>query len=255
MKYFIAKNDLISKCRLGLILLFIAVPDVITAQSCGSIMITGCQTTIPANAKRVYGTLDTTGGYLCFWVCNGDSLFVKGVELSIWVEGGGFVSLGDSSNPVLASEIVVKDLGTVIFNGDTIHSNPPYNYVYAESQAIISDPKGISGVYGCQSILVDYSNVALAGCDTSVVPSWISEHFLPQLFKVVNHSDAWVIKAVSEDLGMNATLSNLSGRQVYQTAGIHYGEIAINKWNLAAGIYILKLQIDGRQRIIKLFRE
>lgn len=212
------------------------------AQWCTSLTINSCQTTIPASAIRVEGRLDTIAGYHCYWVCNGDSLFITGVELSIWVEGGGFVSIGDSINPGYACEILAEDLATVRFVGDTVQAGYPYNHIWTGPFTNVYDPKGIANRTICSSISTDYSNVSVAGCDTSLAPVVLVENMQPTPnFRIQSFNEYWLIILNSEEVSQMA-LMDISGREIYSNQISVHNPVKLYFQDLPPGIYFIMLE-------------
>jgi hypothetical protein len=223
------------------------------AQQCGSLFITNCKpSTIHSNVLRVNGTLYASRGYVCYWVCNGDSLFIAGVEHSVWVESGGYVRI---DSILLASEFLVKNYGTVVFVGDTSVQSPPYNSVFAGPKALISDPLGMANHTVCNNVVFDYSKVSFSGCDTSYVPTSTG----PEIVKNVNWtvSDfpaAWIISSAVPVGETEITIFNLSGQKMYSFREPGQSTFTLDKATFVRGIYLAFIHTDRGSSVVKLIK-
>jgi hypothetical protein len=223
------------------------------AQLCGSIFISNCNpSTIYSNVIRVNGTLHSTGGYVCYWVCNGDSLFIAGVEHSVWVEAGGYVQI---DSILLASEFLVKDYGTVVFVGDTSIQNPPYNSVFASSKAIISDPLGMANHTLCNNVVFDYSKVSFSGCDTSYIPTSTGPEIVNNAYWTVSDfPSAWIISSVVPVGETKIDIINLSGQKIYSFRETGQSTFTLDKATFARGIYLAFIHTDRGSAVVKLIK-
>jgi hypothetical protein len=226
------------------------------AQNCSSLEFYNCNpSTINSNAIHVNGTLHVTGlGYKCYWVCNGDSLFIAGVgaEHSIWVEAGGYVQI---DSILMASDFLVKDYGTVVFVGDTSIQSPPYNYVFLSSKAIISDPLGMASQIICNNVVFDYSKVSISGCDTSYVPTSTGPEIVNNAnWTVSDFPSAWIISSVVPVGETEITIINLSGQKIYSFRETGQSTFTLDKATFVRGIYLAFIHTDRGSAVVKLIK-
>ncbi len=197
--------------------------------------------------------------YGCYWLCNGDSLFLKGAsDMRVYAESGSYIFLDTnslSSTTSYSGAVWLKDGAIMDSYSDPALYNGWVGHVMLESSTSVVHPNVIAApaYRQCTDIVFIYPAVFPSGCDTTHTTSIDGTKAVANSISIISVLSEKSIKVFisTQDLKFDSELRifNLQGQEVLMQA-IQNSESSIAIPYLKQGVYVVRVK-SGNQVVSK----